>query len=378
MLKSVPCKIFRGGTSKGVFFMENDIPPEGEERDSFLLKIMGSPDLRQIDGLGGATSTTSKVALISLSDRDDADINYTFAQVAIDKPVVDYKGNCGNISSAVGPFAIETGLVKPSDPETLVRIYNTNTDKIIHSYVQTPGERVSYYGDFSIAGVPGTSAPIKLSFKDPGGAVTGSVLPTGNVTDVLDIPDFGPLTVSVVDVSNPLVFVRAEDIGLKGTELPEDLDSSEKYLGLLETIRGVTAQKLNFVQHWKDAARVSPAVPKMTILAKVDTYKTVNGITISSNDIDLLGRMMSMQKTHKTYALTGALCTAAAAAIPGTLANELVKPSFDCENLRIGHPGGIIEAGVKIHINNKGGVDVLWAWGYRTARLIMEGKVYYK
>lgn len=358
--------------------MENNIPPKGKERDSFLLKIMGSPDLRQIDGLGGATSTTSKVAIISLSEREDADIDYTFAQVAIDKPVVDYKGNCGNISSAVGPFAIEMGLVKPSDPETIVKIYNTNTDKIIHSYVQTPGKRVSYYGDFSIAGVPGTSAPVKLSFKDPGGAVTGSILPTGNATDILDIPGFGPVTVSIVDVSNPLVFVRAEDIGLKGTELPEDLDSSEKYLELLETIRGVTAQRLNFVKHWKDAAKLSPAVPKMTVLAKADTYNTVNGITVSDNDIDLLGRMMSMQKAHKTYALTGALCTVAAAAIPGTLANELAKPNSDCEKFKIGHPGGIIEAGVKTQINNKGGVEVLWAWGYRTARLIMEGRVYYK
>lgn len=378
MQNEIPCIIFRGGTSKGLFFMEELIPPSGNERDVFLLKVMGSPDLRQIDGLGGATSTTSKVAIISKSDRADADINYTFAQVSIDKPVVDYKGNCGNISSAVGAYAIEMGLVEAADQETVVRIYNTNTNKVIFSYVQTPNNQITYEGDFSIAGVPGTSAPVKVSFKNPGGAVTGKVLPTGNTTDILDIPDFGKVIVSIVDVSNPLVFVQAVSIGLKGTELPEDIDNSKKTLDLLETIRGVAAQKLGFVQNWRDAATKSPSVPKMTIVAKSNEYKTVNGEIICKQDIDILGRMMSMQKAHKTYALTGALCTAAALVIPGTVVNDLYEKSFNSEKLRIGHPGGVIQVGVKTSVNAEGGIDVSWAWGYRTARLIMKGTTYYK
>jgi 2-methylaconitate cis-trans-isomerase PrpF len=378
MQKEVPCVIFRGGTSKGVFFQEDLIPPPGRERDEFLLKIMGSPDLRQIDGLGGATSTTSKVAIISRSDREDADVNYTFAQVAIDKPVVDYKGNCGNISAAVGPYAIEMGLVKVSHPETVVRIFNVNTNKVIYSHVQTPQRQVAYNGDFAISGVPGTSAPVKLSFKNPGGAVTGKILPTGNKTDVLEIPDFGPVTVSIVDVSNPLVFVRAEDIGLDGRELPEELDSFTEIMTLLETIRGVAAQKLGFVADWKEASLQSPAVPKMTIVEAAKEYRAVNGDIIGKQDMDLLGRMMSMQKTHKTYALTGALCTAAAAVIPETVVNMILKDAFAPENLRIGHPGGLIQAGVEVHTNSPGELEVLWAWGFRTARLILKGIAYYK
>jgi 2-methylaconitate cis-trans-isomerase PrpF len=378
MQKEVACAIFRGGTSKGVFFQEELIPPPGPSRDSLLLKTMGSPDLRQVDGLGGATSTTSKVAIISRSDREDVDVNYTFAQVAIDKAVVDYKGNCGNISSAVGPYAIEMGLVEASDPETVIRVFNTNTKKMIYAYVQTPGKQVTYEGDFSIAGVPGTAAPVKLSFKNPGGAVTGKVLPTGNKTDVLEIPGFGPVTVSIVDVSNPLVFVRADDIGLKGGELPEELDGSPPMLALLETIRGMAAQKLGFVEDWKDAEFKSPAVPKMTIVATAKDYRTVEGETIRKQSLDLLGLMMSMQKTHKTYALTGALCTAAAAIIPATVVNKVLPDSFDPENLRIGHPGGLMQAGVEAQVDSSGEATILWAWGYRTARLILKGNVYYQ
>lgn len=378
MLKEVPCTIFRGGTSKGVFFLEECIPTQGKERDDLLLKIMGSPDIRQIDGLGGATSTTSKAAIISISEREDADINYTFAQVAIDKPVVDYKGNCGNISSAVGPYAIEMGLVEAKDPETVVRIYNTNTKKVIYSHVQTPNKQVSYDGDFSIAGVPGKSAPVRLSFRNPGGAVTGKVLPTGNVRDELEVPGFGKVNVSIVDVTNPLVFIKASDIGLKGTELPDELDGSEKIMALLETIRGLAAQKLGFVEVWEDASLKSPAVPKMTIVEKPGSYRTVGGEDIDGNDMDLLGRMMSMQKTHKTYAMTGALCTVAAAVIPGTVVNGVVKDSFDRENMRIGHPGGLIQVGVDAGTDAEGEVEIAWAWGYRTARLIMKGTAYYK
>lgn len=386
MQKEVSCIIMRGGTSKGVFFEETNIPAPGEKRDQFLLRVMGSPDLRQIDGLGGATSTTSKVAIIAKSNREDADVDYTFAQVSIDKPLVDYKGNCGNISSAVGPYALEMGHVEAGEGESLVRIYNTNTGKIILSRMQTPGRRVSYSGDFAIAGVPGTAAPVVLQFGNPAGAVTGTLLPTGKVVDHLHINGLGDVQVSIVDVSNPLVFVQAKEVGLQGTELPDQIDSSQRTLDLLEEIRGRAAEMLGFVDNWQDAAAMSPAVPKMTIVSPPQTCTTVNGASIDSSACDLTGRMMSMQKTHKTYALTGALCTAAAAVIPGTVVNQVIRRPFDAGAIRIVHPGGLIPVGVEYRIHaddsagsedSAAGLSILSASGYRTARLLMKGTVYY-
>lgn len=377
MQREMPCVIMRGGTSKGVFFEETLIPAPGKERDQFLLRVMGSPDLRQIDGLGGAASTTSKVALIAKSRRKDADVDYTFAQVSIDKPVVDYKGNCGNISSAVGPYAVEMGHISAQGGETLVRIYNTNTGKIIHSRIQTPGGRVSYSGDFAIAGVPGTAAPVVLQFTNPGGAVTGKLLPTGKAVDHLHITGLGDVRVSIVDVTNPLVFVQAQDVGLQGTELPAQIDSVQAKLDLLEEIRGRAAVLLGFVDKWQNAALRSPAVPKMTMVSPPQTSTTVNGESIAAESCDLTGRMMSMQKTHKTYALTGALCTAAAAVIPGTVVNQVMRQGFDASAIRLLHPGGLMQAGVEYRSDANGNLTVLSASGYRTARLILKGTVYY-
>ena len=378
MLKKIECTIFRGGTSRGVFFQESLLPPEGTERDDLLLSVMGSPDIRQIDGLGGAVSTTSKAAIISVSEREDADVDYSFAQVSIDKRIVDYKGNCGNISSAVGPYAIEMGLVNAGRPETVVRIYNTNTKKIIHSHVKTPDGKVNYYGDFSISGVPGTSSKIKLAFMDPSGAVTGKLLPTGRVIDISDIKGVGKTEFSIVDASNPLVFITADSIGLKGSELPDEIDSKPGILELLEKIRAEAACLLGFVDDPDTASFRSPAVPKMTVVSGPMEYITVSDQKISSSETDLTGRMMSMQKTHKTYALTGALCTAAAAVIKGTVVNSVVPGGFDPENLRIGHPGGIIPAGVEVEYKNGSDLEIKWAIGYRTARMLMHGTAYYR
>jgi 2-methylaconitate cis-trans-isomerase PrpF len=375
--KEVPCVIFRGGTSKGVFFQEELIPPPGNERDKLLLRVMGSPDLRQIDGLGGATSTTSKVAIINKSNHDGADVDYTFAQVSIDKPMVDYKGNCGNISAAVGPYAIEMGYVEAKDPETIVRIYNTNTKKVILSYVKTPNGQITYQGDFQIAGVPGTASPVILKFNNPSGSVTGSLLPTGSATDVIEIEGLGNIEISIVDAANPLVFVKAEDIGLEGTELPDQIDSMKGMLELLEQIRGKAAVRLGFVEEWESAAVKTPAVPKMTIVTLPKTCKTVNGDIIQSEEADLIGRMMSMQKTHKTYALTGALCTAAAAVIPGTVVNKVIRNPFDPSQIRLFHPGGIMQIGVEKRQGDDNVLAIDSAWGYRTARMIMKGIVYY-
>ncbi|WP_041611001.1 2-methylaconitate cis-trans isomerase PrpF family protein [Treponema primitia] len=376
MQRGIPCMIFRGGTSKGLYLLEKDLPPPGDERDAVLLRLMGSPDARQIDGLGGAVSVTSKVAILGPSERDDADINYTFAQVSVDKPVVSYAGNCGNISSGVGPFAIESGLVKPKSPTTLVRIYNTNTKKILIEDIQTPDRQVNYEGDCEIPGVPGSAAPIKVLVLDPAGSVCGKLLPTGNARDKLDIPGFGSLSVSIVDAANPLVFALAGELGLSGKELPGEMDSNPELLDLLERIRGKAAQVLGLIEKPEDSPWKSPGVPKMTLVAPPAEYTTLSGNLISEDKIDLLGRMMSMQKTHPTYAMTGAMCTAAAALIPGSIVHGIKRPSADPARLRIAHPGGILEAGVD-YTESAGIVSVQSVYGYRTARLLAKGTAYY-
>ncbi|PNV60262.1 3-methylitaconate isomerase [Clostridium sp. chh4-2] len=373
----VPCTIMRGGTSKGLFFMEKDLPPAGEERDRILMEVMGSPDKKQIDGLGGAASVTSKVAIISVSEREDADVDYTFAQVSVDKPLVSYKGNCGNISSAVGPYAIEKGLVKITGPVTKVRIYNTNTDKVIVSEVRTKGGAVNYQGELAIAGVPKTAAPIKLNFVNPAGSVTGKLLPTGHASERIEVPGLGEVEISIVDAANPLVFVKAEDLGLKGTELPAELDQDEEMLNRLETVRGMAAVKLGLIDDYKKSAWETPGVPKMTFVSKAADYKTAGDTEIKADQIDLVSRMMSMQKTHPTYAMTGAMCTVAAAVIPGSVVNQVLDENADPSYIRIGHPGGILDAGADYRVEESGEVTIQQTYGFRTANFLMDGMAYY-
>jgi 2-methylaconitate cis-trans-isomerase PrpF len=381
MQKYVPCMIIRGGTSKGLYFLDRDLPPAGEDRDHVLLALMGSPDPRQIDGLGGAASVTSKAAILGPSDREDVDVEYTFAQVSIDKPVVSYAGNCGNISSGAGPFAIESGLIPAAGPLTRVRILNTNTHKILIEEVQTPGGRVNYQGDFAIPGVPGTAAPVKVLVEDPAGSVCGDLLPTGRAADTLEIPGFGLLRVSVVDAANPLVFVLAADIGMTGKESPADIEARSGLPELLEKIRGEAARKLGFIEKAEDSAWKSPTVPKMTIVAppsgSASAAESASGPRVEAEGIDLLGRMMSMQRPHPTYALTGAMCTAAAAVIPGTIVYEVRRGDAAPGRLRIGHPGGVMEAGVDYR-EGPDGLSIRAVYGYRTARLLMKGTACYE
>ena len=371
----LPCMIIRGGTSKGLYFLEKDLPKEQEERDQVLLKVMGSPDLKQINGLGGATSVTSKVAIIKVSSRPDADVDYTFAQVSVDKPLVSYKGNCGNISSGVGPFALERGLVPLKEPMTPVRIYNTNTGKIIEAEVQVENGAVKYEGDFKIAGVKGSASPVKLKFMHPAGTISKELLPTGHAVDELDVPGFGKVQVSIVDAANPLVFVKAADLGLKGTELPAELDADPAKLDLLEKVRGLAAVKLGLIKDYTKSAWETPGIPKMTFVAEPHDYLTANGQSIKENQIDLLSRMMSMQKTHPTYAMTGAMCTAAAAVVPGSVVAQVLRKDADTQFIRIGHPDGILEAGVDYSLkDNK--VEVEDTFGFRTANLLLDGTAF--
>ena len=369
-VRKLPVTIMRGGTSKGVYILEKDLPADKSEWDALLLRLMGSPDPKQIDGLGGSYSVTSKVAIIKKSEREDADVDYTFAQVSVDKPLVSYKGNCGNISSGVGPFAIEQGLVEPLEGETPVRIYNTNTDKIIIADVKTHNGEVVYDGDFRIAGVPGTASPVRLKFVNPAGTLGKGLLPTGNVIDELDVPGYGKVTVSIVDAANPLVFVKAADLGLTGKELPHELNSAN--LELLEKVRGLAAVKIGLLEDYTRAAWETPGIPKMTFVAEADAYTSADGAAHSKEDIDLLSRMMSMQKPHPSYAMTGAMCTAAAAVIPGTIVNQVLSPDTDTQFIRIGHPGGILECGVDYKEN--GAVpEIEDTFGFRTANCLMTG-----
>ena len=368
----LPVTILRGGTSKGVYILESDLPADRAEWEPLLLRLMGSPDKKQIDGLGGSQSVTSKVAIIKASEHPEADVDYTFAQVSVDKPLVSYKGNCGNISSGVGPFAIEKGLVKPKEGITSVRIYNTNTGKIIEADVRTEDGQVVYEGDFAIAGVPGTASPVKLKFEEPAGTLGNGLLPTGNAVDVLEIPGVGPVEVSIIDAANPLVFVRAKDMGLSGKELPAVLDADEEKLDLLEKVRGMAAVKLGLIDDYTRSAWDTPGIPKMTFVAEADDYTTPDGKEIKKDQIDLLSHMMSMQKTHPSYAMTGAMCTAAASVVPGSIVQQVLPADVDTQFIRIGHPAGILECGVDYKEN--GTVpEITDTFGFRTANLLMEG-----
>lgn len=372
----LPVSIIRGGTSKGVYILEEDLPKDKNEWDAILLRLMGSPDHKQIDGLGGSQSVTSKVAIIKKSERPDADVDYTFAQVSVDKPIVSYKGNCGNISSGVGPFAIEKGLVEAKEGNTSVRIYNTNTDKIIVGEVNTRDGQVQYEGDFVIAGVPGTASPIKLKFVDPSGTLGKGLLPTGNVVDVLEVPGYGKVEVSIVDAANPLVFAKAVDLGLKGGETPDEINGSEEKLDLLEKVRGLAAVKLGLIDDYTKSAWETPGIPKMTFVAEAADYTTADGKELKKSDIDLLSRMMSMQKAHPSYAMTGAMCTAAAAVIKESIVNQVLSKDTDTQFIRIGHASGVLECGVDYveDAENKDVPKIDDTFGFRTANLIMEGK----
>ncbi|BCV23076.1 2-methylaconitate cis-trans isomerase PrpF family protein [Moorella sp. Hama-1] len=370
----IKCAILRGGTSKGIFLHENDLPRDPALRDRVVLAIFGSPDVRQIDGLGGADPLTSKLAIIGPSSRPDADVDYTFGQVSIKEPLIDYSGNCGNISSAVGPFAIDEGLVRAKEPVTRVRIYNTNTGKIIVAEVPVKDGKAAVTGDYLIDGVPGTGAKIMLDFAGTAGAATGKLLPTGRPVDVLDVPGHGPLEVSLVDAANPMVFVRAADLDLKGIETPAEVDGNPEMLELLEKIRALGACAMGLAATPEDASRRIPAFPMLAFVAPPRDYHSfTNQKLIKAGEVDFVSRLMFMQVMHKTYAGTGTTCTGAAAAIPGTIVNEVSRRHEGL--IRIGHPAGIIT--IEVAASTKDGkVTLERAAVGRTARRLMDGYVY--
>ena len=369
---SLPCSIIRGGTSKGVYFLESLLPPEGEQRDKILLAVFGSPDLRQIDGLGGANSLTSKVCIIGAPSVENADVDYTFGQVSVDKAIIDWRGNCGNLTAGVGIFAIEQGLLKVTEPQTTVRIYNTNSKKIIHATYRVKDGKVLSDGDNRIPGGPGTGAKIKIDFFHPSGSITGKLLPTGNPKDVIDLGEKGKFNVSIVDAGNPVVYLVASEIGLKGTELPTEVEGMPEVLRLIEEIRSVAAEMIGIVSDRSLATAKSPAYPKIGFVSAPQDYTNPEGLPISAEDVDLVARLASMQKMHRAYMITGAVSTGAAANISGTVVHDIISARAKSSNtLIIGNPYGPMEVTVDIKDGEieKEGV-------YRTARKILDGQVY--
>ena len=376
MQKRIPAVLMRGGTSKGLFFHEGDLPAEPALRDRVILLAYGSPDpyKRQIDGVGGALSVTSKVAVISPSPSPDYDVVYHFGQVSIDRPIVDIKGNCGNMSSAVGPFAVDEGLVKAVEPVTRVRIHQKNTNTLIVAEVPVEDGKFNETGDYAIDGIPGTGSRILLRFVDPAGAVTGKLFPTGSRKDRFEVRGLGAVEVSCIDAANPFVFVRAESLGLSGTET-EEIENRTEIKALLETIRCQAAVKLGISASEEEAKRRSQAVPKVAVVAASKAYTALNGRTVAAHEADLLARMMSMGTLHRSYAVSGAVATAGAAMIPGTVVNDLLTENARGKDLlRIGHPGGIIEVGAVIE-SRAGEFLYREALLGRTARRLMEGNV---
>ncbi|HZS34778.1 MAG TPA: PrpF domain-containing protein [Methylomirabilota bacterium] len=367
----------RGGTSRALVFHARDLP-ERAAWDPIFLAALGSPDPygRQLDGLGGGISSLSKVAVVGPPTHPDADVDYTFGQVEVSRPVVDYRGNCGNISSAIGPFAIDEGLVAAEAPLTRVRIHNTNTRKLIHARVPVEGGRAAVHGDFALDGVPGTGARIALDFLDPGGAVTGRLLPTGAARDVLDVPGLGALAASLVDATTPLAVVRAKDLEIEATERPEELDARPGLPERLEAVRAAAAVRMGLAATAAEATRESAAVPKLAVVFPPTAYRTLAGAPVEPDAVDLVARIVSMGKVHRAFALTGAMGLAVAVRIPGTLAHEAASGGHAAGDVRIGHPSGVLPVAAEVARRPDGALVARTVTVYRTARRLMEGFVH--
>jgi len=352
MQTKIPCVLMRGGTSRGPFFLAHDLPADPQLRAEVLLAAMGSPHEYQVDGIGGANPLTSKVAIVSPSRHPGADVDYLFAQVLVNERRVDTKPNCGNMLVAVGPFAIESGLVPAQHPETTVRILNVNTEALVEAIVQTPGGKVEYAGDTAIDGVPGTASPVKLNFKSAIGAVTGKMLPTGRPLDVIDGVD-----VSCVDVAMPMVLMRAEQLGKSGHESAAELDADKELMARMEAIR----RKAGVLMGMGDVSKL--VVPKLGLLSSPR-----KGGTITS-------RYFVPYSCHKAHAVTGTVCVASALAIPGTVASRLAPlPPAPQGVIRIEHPSGMIAIDLDADLAGDGPV-IRRAALIRTARRLFEGRV---
>lgn len=368
-LKAAFC---RGGTSKAVLFNGADLPADRALRDRIFLQVLGSPDPygRQLDGMGGGISSLSKVVIVEPCARADAEVEYTFVQVGVDEPVADYGAMCGNMSSAVGAFAVAEKIVKVPEgvSETTVRIHNTNTDKVLHATFPVSGGEAVEHGDFEIPGVAGTGAKIRLDFLSPGGAATGHLLPSGNVMDTLVVEGAGSFDVSLVDASNPLIFVRAGDVGCSAQEMPVDLDADRALMHRLESIRRVAAVKMGQATSPRAAGLSNP---KVALIAAPAEFQALDGRRYGAQAFDLSVRLVSMGNFHRAITLTGAMCVAVAAGIPGTLVHEIAAADGE---FRIGNPSGVLPVRADVRRDSTG-FNVISTTTFRTQRRIMDGHV---
>jgi hypothetical protein len=375
MQERIPAVFMRGGTSRAIFFRREDLPVDLERQDRIFLAALGSPDPygRQLDGLGGGYSSVSKIAVIGPASRPDVEVDYTFAQVDVGTLRVDRKGNCGNISSAVAPYSIDEGLLAAAQANghRAVTFLNTNTNKRIVAHVPLDADgSAAVEGDFDLPGVPGRGARITLEFLDPGGAATGKLLPTGNSRDELTVPGLGTVVASLVDATNPMVFVKASDLGLSGVESPASLDTDAGIMAKLEAIRAEATVRMGMAPDAATATQKSPAVPKIALVAPPQRYVDLSGLEIGAHEADLNVLIVSMGKIHRAVALTGAMCLAVAAHVPGTVVQEVARPLAPGQDVRIAHPSGVLPLAAVVRDGAAEKVTV-----YRTARRLMEGFV---
>ncbi|MFH4829540.1 2-methylaconitate cis-trans isomerase PrpF [Vibrio diabolicus] len=371
----------RGGTSKGVFFNLEDLPQEaqvaGAARDKLLLRVIGSPDpyAKQIDGMGGATSSTSKTVIVSRSSRADHDVDYLFGQVSIDKPFVDWSGNCGNLSAAVGPFAIHAGLIPqdriPENGIVTVRVWQVNISKTILIHVPIVNGFVQETGEFELDGVTFPAAEIQVDFVDPSDG-EGSMFPTGNLVDDLVVPDVGTFNATFINAGIPTIFIDAESIGYQGTELQDDINNDDAALAMFESIRAYGALKMGLISDLEEA-QTRQHTPKIAFVSKPKSYLSSSGKAVNDTDIDVLVRALSMGKLHHAMMGTAAVAIASAACVPGTLVN-LAAGGGEKESVTFGHPSGTLKVGAQAKQTEQGWV-VQKAIMSRSARILMEGFV---
>lgn len=356
-------------------FRAEDLPAARADQDAIFLAAMGSPDEygRQMDGMGGGISSLSKVCIVAPSTRPDADIDYTFAQISVRESQVDYGGNCGNMSSAIGPFALEEGMIEaPRNCEASVRIHNTNTGKIILARFPVVDGALAPDGDFTLDGVAGTAAPIKLEFLDPGGAKSGALLPTGSAADKLDVEGIGKVTASCIDAANPCVFVTAESVGKTGTELPEALEQDGDFLNRMEAIRRAASVRMGLAPDLAAAGKLA-SIPKVAIVSAPRPAPTLSGRTLAAAEFDIGIRMISVGQPHSAVPITGAICLAVATRIPGTTPHTLC--AADSGPLRIGHASGTTTVDAEVAIGADGHPKALYGAVFRSARRLFEGNV---
>jgi 2-methylaconitate cis-trans-isomerase PrpF len=368
----IPAIFMRGGSSKGVFFHARDLPAERAARDAIFLSVLGSPDPygRQLDGMGGGISSLSKAVIIGPPTHPDADVDYLFAQVAVDKPVVDWSSNCGNLSSAVGPFAVDEGLVRVADGEALVRIHQVNTKRIIHARFPLRGGKAVTAGDFAMAGVSGSGARIRLDFLAPGGGATGRLLPTGNPQDTLH-HDGRAYAASLIDAANACVFLDARDLDLTGTESPDVIEADPARMALLDALRRKAGVMMGLAA---TPEGVGLALPKIAVVASPAAYCALDGAAFAADTHDIAVRMISMERAHRAVPLTGAMCLGVASRIQGSVPHQLAGPPARADETRVANPSGILSVGAEVR-QGSAGWHAESAVVYRSARRLMQGQV---